>query len=232
MVNRHIYLFYRLSGLPCRIVGACVSRHAEWLRSIALCQVQAACKTPGLLLTQPAPATVWLIGAIGRPERAVGLGANPEVARRSCIVFGVVACRCRADSSVRWVGCGQCSGHKVAPDSRRQLTTADLPHRRLIVIANPDTHNQRLGEPYEPRVAVVLAGAGLARSEFPEVGFTTGPALDDQSQQTDQVLLIVGAYRSWVAWEAPTRKARGWPSAWNDTIPHGSIGAVPARTEA
>src|SRR5882762_6538334 len=52
--------------------------------------------------------------------------------------------------------------HEAGPDLYRQSAAGRLPGRRIVVIAEPDAGHEIGGVADEPRVAEILAGAGLA----------------------------------------------------------------------
>src|SRR6185503_1540112 len=54
-------------------------------------------------------------------------------------------------------------GHEIAPDGGRRAAARDAPRRAVIIIADPHADHEIGGESDEPCVAIILAGAGLAR---------------------------------------------------------------------
>src|SRR5580704_2910 len=104
--------------------------------------------------------------------------------------FVAAARRLRLDLS-RWrepaavVEPRQCRGrdalmsgpHEPAPDFHRQAAADRLLGRRIVVVAEPDAGDEARGVADEPRVAEILAGAGLAGSEpARQVGAARGAA--------------------------------------------------------
>lgn len=56
----------------------------------------------------------------------------------------------------------RCLGHEIAPDARGQTSARDALQRAIVVVADPHADNEPVGIADEQRVAIVLAGAGLA----------------------------------------------------------------------
>src|SRR5262245_65526139 len=52
--------------------------------------------------------------------------------------------------------------HEFVPDARRQIAAGNAPGRRVVVVADPHSHDDVVGEPDEPCVLVILASPGLA----------------------------------------------------------------------
>ena len=79
--------------------------------------------------------------------------------------------------------------HEALPDARGQASAGHALHRRMVVIADPHAHHQFVGEADEPRIAVVLACAGLPGHAAGHRRGVSGAVLDDPLQQFDHLLL-------------------------------------------
>ena len=119
-------------------------------------------KSPRCAPFTQAPGTgVRLIGAIGRPERRIRRSAGLDVALgrrqglRGHIGQGL-------GDALRRIKEGCCGAHKPLPDRRRHRAAGHALHRRLVIIADPNSDDEILAETDEPCVAIVLACAGLA----------------------------------------------------------------------
>ena len=77
-------------------------------------------------------------------------------------------------------------GHEVAPDPRRQAAALNAAQRAVVVIADPYPGDEIAGEADEDRVAIVLAGAGLAECRHAQRGCAPGAAADHARQQIEQ----------------------------------------------
>src|ERR1700731_5390231 len=77
----------------------------------------------------------------------------------------------------RWRDALMSGPHEPAPDFHRQAAADRLLGRRIVVVAEPAAGDEARGVADEPRVAEILAGAGLARSEpAGQVGAARGAA--------------------------------------------------------
>src|SRR5690606_1415028 len=70
----------------------------------------------------------------------------------------------------------------AAEDLGRQGAARHLAHRLVVVVADPDAHDQLGREADEPGVAEGLAGAGLARHRAARIGALAGAPADDRLQ--------------------------------------------------
>src|SRR5436305_1816519 len=114
--------------------------------------------------THDAPLNLQRGGVEHKGGAADGIGSRRRHRgrrrRRGCASRGTAGARRRRLRA----GNGRPRGRlrdEIVPDARRQIAPSHVPHRAVVIVADPDTDHDVAGKPDEPGVAIFLRGPGL-----------------------------------------------------------------------